>query len=321
MQKLRYNSKVFTEYLGLKYRPPSHVTFSDIINRLCYKEMIKAFNKWASTHIGLSKGQVLSTDGKALGSTLESSDNSSQNFQAIVSMFCQKTGLVLSLKEYENKKESEISVVQFLIEELEGMGLTILGDALHCQKKTAEAIVSSGNHYILQVKRNQKTLFEEIQCAMATQKPLDYYVEYEKGHGRHSSWFVSVFDASHSPKTEEWPGLKRFIHVHKHTICTKTGRETDSDRLYMSDKYQTDAQQYHQDIRGHWKIENSLHYVKDVVHKEDGNGIRKNNGPINSSIFSSIAINITRKQGFPSITEGIVNFYSNFTKLFDLIRT
>ena len=48
---VKYNSKVFTEYLGLKYRPPSHVTFSDIINRLCHKEMIKAFNKWASTPV------------------------------------------------------------------------------------------------------------------------------------------------------------------------------------------------------------------------------------------------------------------------------
>jgi len=130
---------------------------------------------------------------------------------------------------------------------------------------------------------------------------LDYWEEHEKDHGRHSSWYV------------------RFIHVHKHTI--KKGKESHSDRLYISDRYTIDAQYYHEGIRGHWTIENSLHWVKDVIHKEDKNAIRTANGPVNSSVYSSIAINIHRIHGCHSITESQIKFGTNVNELFKLLRT
>jgi len=186
-------------------------------------------------------------------------------------------------------------------------------------KKTVEQIIESGNDYTIQVKRNQPSLFQTVQSAMVNQKPLDYYVEEQKDHGRHSKWFVSVFDATNSPKAKEWKALRRFIHVHK--ITRSKQKVSHSDRLYISSRYETSAEYYHTGIRGHWTIENSLHWVKDVIHKEDGNRIITDNGPVNSAIFSSIAINIHRKNGFHSITEAQVNAIANFNKLFDQIRT
>ncbi len=160
---------------------------------------------------------------------------------------------------------------------------------LYIPKKTVETIVDGGNHYIIQVKANQRSLFREIQRVMVEQRPLDYYEEHEKNHGRHSSWYVYVFDARLSTKANEWKNLRRFIHVHKHTIRKK--EECHNDRLYISDLKTTSAHHFHQAIRGHWKIENSLHWVKDVVHREDHNQLKKDNGPVNSAVFSSIAIN------------------------------
>lgn len=180
-------------------------------------------------------------------------------------------------------------------------------------------IIESGNDYTIQVKRNQPSLFQGVESAMVKQKPLDYYQEEEKDHGRHSQWFVSVFDATNSPKAKEWKGLRRFIHVHKITECK--GRVSHSDRLYISSRYETSAEYYHKGIRGHWTIENSLHWVKDVIHKEDSNRIVTDNGPVNSAIFSSIAINLHRKNGYHSITEAQVSATANFTELFSLIRT
>lgn len=148
---------------------------------------------------------------------------------------------------------------------------------------------------------------------------MDYFETHEKDHGRQSWWSVHVFDASLSPKAKEWKNLCRFIHVHKRTI--KKGKESHNDRLYMSDHFKTSAKFYHQGIRGHWTIENSLHWVKDVVHKEDANAIRKHNGPVNSAVFSSIAINIHRKNGNQSISKGQIKFAANLKKLFNLIRT
>ena len=179
--------------------------------------------------------------------------------------------------------------------------------------------MESGNHYLIQVKGNQPTLFKELQRIMVEQQPLGYFEEQEKDHGRHSSWYVRVFDASLSPKAKEWKGLRRLIHVHKYTI--KKGRQTHSDRLYISDLYQIDAQEYHRSIRGHWKIENSLHWVKDVVHGEDKNRLKNANGPINFAVFSSIAINVHRKNGNYSITEGQIKFGAKVKELFKYFRT
>ena len=187
-------------------------------------------------------------------------------------------------------------------------------------KKTAERIIDSGNDYTIQVKRNQPSLFQEIERAIVEQTPLDYYEEHEKDHGRHSHWYVHVFDATDSYKAGEWKDLSRFIHVHK---CTKykSGKISHNDRIYISSRLETSAEYHHKGIRRHWTIENSLHWVKDVVHKEDDNRIKTDNGPVNSAIFSSIAINIHRKNGQHSITEAQVAANANFNELFDHIRT
>lgn len=125
----------FTTELGLKHKVPSHVTVTDFINRVSQQEMIEAFNKWTSGYVPLKKGEAISGDGKALGSTVTNAHSEHQNFQAIVSLFCQRSGLVYAIEEYKNKKASEANVVRFLLDKLEGMGLNIFLDALHCQKK------------------------------------------------------------------------------------------------------------------------------------------------------------------------------------------
>lgn len=171
---------------------------------------------------------------------------------------------------------------------------------------------------MLQVKGNQPKLLQEIQRAMYEQTPLDITMEHENDHGRNSTWYVTVYNALSSDMTEKWSGLKRFIHVHKHTI--KKGKESHSDRFYISSCYQSDADFYHQGIRNHWRIENSLHWVKDVIHGEDKNRITKDNGPVNSAVFSSIAINLHRKNGQYSISEGQMENSSNVKELFKILH-
>lgn len=125
--------------LDLKYSPPSHVSFSTFLNHTDETQMISAFNAWTSDYVPLEKGTAVSGDGKALGSTVTDSQGKNQNFKAIVSTFCQESGLVYALERYENGKESEINVVRFLIAQLNNMGLTLFLDALHCQKKQLKA--------------------------------------------------------------------------------------------------------------------------------------------------------------------------------------
>ena len=124
----------FTEALHLRHGVPSHVIFSDVLNRVDSKELINAFNKWASTFVPVEQYESVSGDGKALASTVTHHGNTNQDFEAVVSIFCQKSGLVRAVDQYRNSKQSEINVVRFLIEQFNGMGLTFHLDALHAQK-------------------------------------------------------------------------------------------------------------------------------------------------------------------------------------------
>ena len=190
-------------------------------------------------------------------------------------------------------------------------------------KKTVETIIDSGNNYVIQVKGNQKSLHQEIQRIMTEELPLDFFQLEEKGHGRHSFWSVSIFSAFNSSKTQEWKGLKRFIHVHKEVFYTNSYTRkqfTNNDRLYISSVQSHDAKYFYEGIRNHWSIENKLHWVKDVIHNEDNNRMNTKNGPINQSIVSTIAINIHRKNGISSVTDSQTKFGANVKELFNIYK-
>lgn len=130
-----HNQTTFIEELNLKHPPPSHVSFSTFINGVDETQMVNAFNAWTAQAIPLDKGARISGDGKALRSTVTDANSKKQDFQAIVSLFCQESGLVYALERYRNGKSSEINVVRFLINQLHSMGVTFFLDALHIQKK------------------------------------------------------------------------------------------------------------------------------------------------------------------------------------------
>lgn len=130
------HENTFTEVLGLGHGVPSHVTFSDLLNRIDEQQLIQSFNSWTANYVALEQGELVSGDGKVLGSTVSDPHGRGQDFQAIVSLFCQKSGLVYSLEKYRNaSKESEIDIVRFLVSRLKDMGVTLFLDALHTQKK------------------------------------------------------------------------------------------------------------------------------------------------------------------------------------------
>jgi predicted transposase YbfD/YdcC len=181
--------------------------------------------------------------------------------------------------------------------------------------------VESGNHYLAQVKRNQPSLCDAVEAATLGQLPLDHHEEHQSGHGRQTDWYTYIYNAHNSSKVLEWKGLRRFIHVRRVCRYTKNNKVSYSDRYYISDLPDTSASFFHDGIRGHWKIENSLHWVKDVVHNEDGNRIRSNNAPINCSIISTMAINVHRKNGNWSITQAQIIANADIRKLFQQIRT
>ena len=95
----------------------------------------------------------------------------------------------------------------------------------------------------------------------------------------------------------------------------------DSDAFYVCDLEINDARFFQQGTRGHWQVENNLHWVKDVIHNEDQNQVKNPSGAVNLSIMSSIALNVHRKFGEKSITDSQAKFNANLTKAIQIIRT
>jgi predicted transposase YbfD/YdcC len=185
-------------------------------------------------------------------------------------------------------------------------------------KKTVEAIIDSGNDYLIQVKGNQPTLFQAIKETVDTQPALSTVCSEERSRGRQERRIVSVF-SSPGQLSEEWKGFRRVVHVERQ-IC-RPGKATQTHHYYMSSVDSEYADMFARGVRGHWSIENRLHWVKDVIQHEDDSGIKKGNGVETLSILKNVAINISRELGFDSIKGAAIHFASNVKELLEYFRT
>jgi len=125
----------FTELFNLKHPLPSYATYRFVLMNIDEQELIRVFNKWSCNYCDVNSGDWVSGDGKSLRSTVDNADNEHQDFQSVVSLFCQESGLVYKIATFRSKKEGEIGVVENLVKELENKGLRLRFDALHTQKK------------------------------------------------------------------------------------------------------------------------------------------------------------------------------------------
>lgn len=131
------NTIFFTETLKLRHGVPSHVTFREVLMNVHKAELILAFNQWSQQYVPLQTRDWLSTDGKVLGATVTNTQNSKQDFEGVVSLFCAKSGLVCSIEHYrqKNKEKGEAPLARYIMTQLKDMGLIFTMDALNTQKK------------------------------------------------------------------------------------------------------------------------------------------------------------------------------------------
>jgi predicted transposase YbfD/YdcC len=177
-------------------------------------------------------------------------------------------------------------------------------------------IVQQGNDYLVCVKANQQRLYQGIVQQFQTNQPLSQYQEHEQQHGRSTTWQVSVFDGV-AAFGHEWPGIQRCIVVQR--CGYRDGKPFDQRQYYMSSAV-TSAEQFHHIIRGHWRIENQLHWVKDVIFNEDKAPQRGRNASANWSIIRNFFITLARKLGFSSMAVAKRRFANQLDKIFPLLQ-
>ncbi len=171
------------------------------------------------------------------------------------------------------------------------------------------------------VKANQKRLYKQIQLNTQQTTPISVDISTEHRSDlrfaaalryRLTTRTVSVFD-NLTDISSEWVGLERLVKVER--IGTRAGKPYEQVAYYIS-SLRLNAAQFAQGIRGHWGIENRLHWVKDVVLEEDSSRIRLGNAPANLSIIRSLAIAILRNNGYSSITTAVRMIAHNLEQIF-----
>jgi predicted transposase YbfD/YdcC len=185
-------------------------------------------------------------------------------------------------------------------------------------KKTIDSIVKSGNDYLIQVKGNQPKLLKSLEAVIKNQNPISHHCTKERSRGRYEKRRIKVFKAKEL-SFNEWINLNRIIHVER--VFYRKGKIETACSYYISSLCSNNAKEFASGIRGHWSIENRLHWVKDVIQNEDKSGIKSGNGVEILSLLKNIAINICRERGFDSVKSAGIYFASNVKKLCHYFRT
>lgn len=265
---------------------PSHDTIERVMKRIDNRAFEKAFIEWIQTLEKSTEGKIISIDGK----TLRGSQDEKNGRYAIhlVGAWCDANQMLLGQVKTA-AKTNEIKAVMELLELLEITGSVVTIDAMGCQRQIAQAIVDKEADYILAVKQNQATLYQEIAGAFAHQKPQYEITKVEGDHGRIEQRTCSVINQLRwIGEKEKWEGLQSIIKIDaKREI---NGEESFETRYYIS-SLPKDASYFNAAIRKHWGIENNLHWVLDVQFREDESRKRKDNSAENFAIIRRIALN------------------------------
>jgi predicted transposase YbfD/YdcC len=197
-------------------------------------------------------------------------------------------------------KSNEITAIPQLLELLELSGAIVTIDAMGCQKTIARKIREGGGHYVLAVKDNQERLLADIQASFAAEVPegddtanYSYHETVERGHGRIERRQYFTIDQPKEIRDEAlWHDLRTITMVVSERQVSGAAATTEI-RYYIGSK-PGKAKEYSCYIRGHWGIENSLHWVLDMVFDEDRNRTRKEHGPENLTWLRKLAISVLK---------------------------
>lgn len=241
--------------------------------------------RFAETHQG-----VIAVDGKTLRRSFDRAAAGSPLH--MVSAWGSEQRLVLGQIAVD-AKSNEITAVPKLLAMLSLDGCIVTADALNCQRHIAEQIIDQGGDYVLALKGNQATLFDDVKTFLDDpQATVSAATEVDGGHGRieHRTAAVST-DIGWLQEHHGWPGLKA---IGKLTaIREANGKTTRQSRYYLLSATLS-AERFNRVVREHWGIENRLHWVLDVVMNEDQARNRKDNGPNNLAVLRHMALNIIK---------------------------
>jgi predicted transposase YbfD/YdcC len=286
--------------LGLlrRFRPfaegtPSHDHLGDILATLDAEAFQRCFVAWVASLTGVA-AEVIAIDGK----TVRRSKGAKAPIH-MVSAFAARQRLVLGQVKVA-EKANEIVAIPKLLEMLAIEGAIVTIDAMGCQRAIAQKIIDKKADYVLALKGNQGSMCEDVELFAAEQKAKGFEnttisrdQTTDGDHGRIETRTTTVIhDIAWLQERHDWPGLKGVVMIESiREINDKIERET---RFYVTSLVLL-ADQLGPIIRSHWAVENSLHWVMDMVFRDDECRVRTDHAPANFTTLKHMATNLLRR--------------------------
>jgi predicted transposase YbfD/YdcC len=285
-------------FLDVSGGTPSHDRFNAVLATLVPGEFERCLLSWITALHEITSGQVVAIDGK----TLRRSYDQASGKSAIHMVSAWATANHISLGQVVvDAKSNEITAIPELLKLLEITGSLVTIDAMGCQTAIAEAIVARGADYVLAVKENQPTLYAGIEAHFLDHMEDDFarvwvgrHETTEHAHGRdeHRTYYVCDIPAD-LPDGARWKGLKRIGVAISETV--RDGKATDAVRYYILSKRMS-VRSFAAAVRGHWSIENRLHWQLDVTFGEDQCRLRKGHADANFSALRRMALSLLKNE-------------------------
>ena len=285
------------QYLPFANGIPGHDTIARVMSRLDPKALQASFVGWMQDVVTMTDRSIIAIDGKTLRRSFKTGDRRSAIH--MVNAWASANNMVLGQLKVDGKT-NEITAIPELLSILAVKGCIITIDAMGCQTKIAEQIVSQKADYVMGLKDNQPDLRrailelfhlppEELELEEAS------YQETTKDHGRIETRVCRQIgiDKQWLPESERWAAMKSVIEI-KATREVIGGATTEETRYYIS-SLQVNAKEAFNAVKTHWTVENSLHWSLDMSFREDECRIRRENGAEFFAVMRRLSMNVIKK--------------------------
>jgi predicted transposase YbfD/YdcC len=313
----RSKCKWLETFLELPSGIPSHDTFGRVFALMDPDALERCFRAWMSELVGACGGKLIAIDGKAIRRSFRNAWDKN-GMVHLVSAFVRENAMVFGQLAVEDKS-NEITAIPKLLDLIDVKGAVVTIDAMGCQRDIAQKIVGNGADYILAVKDNQKGLAEAARRMMndvaldhakrrvpkgkKSGLHYDFHETVDGDHGRIETRRVFVSDSLEALESlaSDWKGLGTVVMVEsKREMIGANGPDqvaavSVERRLYISSIKTCDAARMADLVRGHWSVENNLHWQLDVSFSEDQNRIRSGHGAENHSRLCRLALNLLKR--------------------------
>lgn len=286
------------KFLDMSSGVPSHDRFNAIFAAIKPAEFEKCLLSWVTAMQEVTGGQIIAIDGKTLRGSYDKA--SSKSAIHMVSAWASANHVSLG-QVVVDEKSNEITAIPKLLEMLEISGCLVTLDAMGCQTEIAEKIVESGADYVLAVKGNQPTLLAGIESFLMDHLADEFagvkasqYETQETGHGRvEHRWYIVCDVPKELPDADRWKNLKRIGVTISEVL--RGEKPTMKVRYYIMSRKLT-AKRFAAAVRGHWSIENSLHWQLDVTFGEDKSRVRQGHADTNCSLLRRTALSLLKNE-------------------------